>query len=633
MSGDEFQCTGSGSADVVTVTGQRARVSVLVVSERPLGVELIIGMSGISSLGGVSVQSPSQVRFCGAAARAPLEVDAPDFSVRFDSAERKWTVAWKWADNSGPECLENSVPQYSVPRSARYEFDTELDTWISNGWLLPYDEQRLGPPRGLVPLMAVQQKNKEKVRPVLDYRELNSHLNAHTAEADVCADQLRKWRRHGRNVAVVDLKKAYLQIHLDESLWPYQTVEIRGQRFYLGRLGFGLSLGPLVMKAVVSAVLAQDPEIQRAVLSYVDDLLVDEDIASAERVVSHFARYGLECKAPERVSDGARLLGLRVRPLRDELHWERDNPVGPPPSPLTRRSVFAWCGRLVAHLPVCGWLRPATAWLKRRANAVTRGWDDMTADRTLQAQVDHVAERVNSDDPAHGVWCVSGDAAVVWTDASSLAAGVVLETADGGPVEDACWLRREAAASTHINMAELDAAVKGINLAIAWGMKTIELRTDSATVHRWIDDALSGRARLRTKAHGEMLIRRRVDLIRQLVEEMGLVLTVTLARAVVHHCDVCRSIDPAPVTWRHGSLEVPETWQRLAIDVTHYQHQSYLTVIDCAGRQLPVGDSDGQGRSQGTDGRGNGREGSDGSEPAVPRGTGEFAPGDAVWQV
>ena len=58
-------------------------------------------------------------------------------------------------------------------------------------------------------------------------------------------------------------------------------------------------------------------------------------------------------------------------------------------------------------------------------------------------------------------------------------------------------------------------------------------------------------------------------------------ITRSQVRAVVQHCDVCRSIDPAPVTWRHGSLEVPETWQRLAIDVTHYQHQSYLTVIDC----------------------------------------------------
>ena len=266
-------------------------------------------------------------------------------------------------------------------------------------------------------------------------------------------------------------------------------------------------------------------------------------------------------------------------------------------------------------------------------------------------------------------------------------------------------------------MAELDAAVRGINLAIAWHMRVIELRTDSAAVHRWVDDALSGRARLRTKAHGEMLIRRRVDVIRQLVSELELSLTVSLVRSAENHadvvsrvprdwvrddssaaavgniascgvvqagrmaeldpennaphpitapgsdivaaagsmdngavqsprdgrssgavsgrggpsdtaddsgyqqaiaevharaghpgvrrtqyfarreispaltrsqvrrvvtaCDVCRAVDPAPVKWRHGSLDVPETWKRLAIDITHYQDQTYLSIIDC----------------------------------------------------
>ncbi|KAF0295372.1 hypothetical protein FJT64_000618 [Amphibalanus amphitrite] len=99
----------------------------------------------------------------------------------------------------------------------------------------------------------------------------------------------------------------------------------------------------------------------------------------------------------------------------------------------------------------------------------------------------------------------------VWTDASSLATGVVLESADGDVIEDACWLRHNEA--THINMAELDAANRGVNLAVAWGARTIDLRTDSATVHRWLDDAISGRARLRTKAHGELMIRRRVGII------------------------------------------------------------------------------------------------------------------------
>ncbi|KAF0290080.1 Intracisternal A-particle Pol-related polyprotein [Amphibalanus amphitrite] len=338
---------------------------------------------------------------------------------------------------------------------------------------------------------------------------------------------------------------------------------------------------------------------------------------------------------------------------------------------MTRRSVFSWCGRIVAHLPVCGWLRPATAWLKRRVNSLTRGWDDVTHDAALREQLKHVAERLASEDPARGQWCVTGHRAVLWTDASSIAAGVVLESEGGDVIEDACWLRRDEA--THINMAELDAAVRGINLALAWDMKTIELKTDSATVHRWVSDALSGRARLRTKAHGEMLIRRRVDVIRQLVAELGISLTVSLVRSsqnrsdtltrvpslwlrqdsqpadqrpsdgqpvaaaavvgsevgdgggavtvdfrqavtdvhvraghpgvrrtlyfarrdvsssisrkvvreVVTACDVCRAVDPAPVTWRHGSLAVEGTWDRLAIDVTHYGGQSYLSVIDC----------------------------------------------------
>ena len=48
--------------------------------------------------------------------------------------------------------------------------------------------------KGLILLMAVLQKNKQKVRPVMDYRELNEHVDAYTASADVCAQKLREWR-------------------------------------------------------------------------------------------------------------------------------------------------------------------------------------------------------------------------------------------------------------------------------------------------------------------------------------------------------------------------------------------------------------------------------------------------------
>ena len=656
VGGERLTCDGVGRVVVETPSGQRAEVSVLVLSRRPLGVDLILGMGGISALGGVVVRSPSEVAFCGGAiaAGSELAVDAPDYVVHFDPRERIWKVSWKWSNGSGPERLKNQTAMYNVPEDIRSDFDGELSEWVANGWLIPYDEARLGPPRGLIPLMAVDQPNKQKVRPVMDYRELNSHITAHTAEADVCAEQLRRWRRRGKDVAIVDLRRAYLQLHMDERLWPFQTVVVNGRRHCLTRMGFGLSVAPEIMRSVVKTILAQHPKLESGVLGYVDDLLVDESVVDAEEVVEHFKRFGLECKPPVRAADGARVLGLRVSSdARGGLRWTRDNPAEAPPARTTRRAVFSWCGKLVAHFPVCGWLRPAAAWLKRRVNEVTRGWDDLTDDSVLRKQMDHVWARLEECDPVRGSWCVSGLAAVVWVDASSLAEGVVITSPEGCPIEDACWLRRDE--SSHINIAELDAAIRGINLAVAWGMKSLDLRTDSVNVHRWISDALTGRARLRTKAQSELLIRRRVGVVKQIVDELSLAVSVTLVRScenradsltrvpkdwlrdgvaaagavlsppagesrlltaiadvheraghpgvrktlyfarrdvskdvtrgdakmVVSECDVCQSVDPAPVHLPHGSLEVDGLWERLAMDITHYQSRSYLSLIDC----------------------------------------------------
>lgn len=68
-----------------------------------------------------------------------------------------------------------------------------------------------------------------------------------------------------------------------------------------------------------------------------------------------------------------------------------------------------------------------------------------------------------------------GDEARVWVDASSLALGVVIEV-NRCMIEDASWL--DAEDSSHINMAELDAVIKGLNLALAWRMKKIDRATD-----------------------------------------------------------------------------------------------------------------------------------------------------------
>ena len=677
VSGQEMRCVGTGTIVLAVAGVGEVAVAAIVVDVRPLGFDVIMGMNGISALGGVTIAEGAvrfglrhQVACAGATSDgraenggtvSELRVDEKDFCAVFDPAHCYWTVEWKWADGIEPGVLTNGVSEYAVARDVRDGFESELEQWIRDGWLVPYDEAELGRPRGLIPLMAVVQASKSKVRPVLDYRELNEHIETHTAEADVCAVKLREWRKQGLNISAVDLKNAYLQIRVGKSLWPFQTVVFRGRRYCLTRLGLGLNIGPSVMKAVLGTVLAADSDVKKGTSSYVDDILVNEDDVSAARVRDHLSRHGLVAKEPQRVSDGARLLGLKVWGERGRgmLRWKRDNEYGAVPDKLTRRSVFSLCGKLIGHYPVCGWLRVAVSYLKRVANEASEGWDDVIIGGRLREMLTEVVERVKRNDPVGGRWDVNGNKARVWVDASSLATGVLLEV-DGATIEDASWLRSNA--SSHINMAELDAVIKGLNVALAWDLKSVELMTDSSTVHRWITDGLTGKRRLKTKASSEMLIRRRIDIVTSLVGEYGMQVTVRLvpsaenkadaltrvpqrwlhaghessevnaspcalavrigrdAVAEIHHscghpgvkrtlhfarrvdpsvtradvksviagCDVCQSIDPAPVKWPPGKLDVDTVWQRVAMDVTHFRGRAYLSLIDCGPSRFAV---------------------------------------------
>ena len=66
-------------------TGHRASLEALVVEQRPLVVDTVLGVAGISALGGVTVISPSEIRFCGAVCRTLLNVKTSDFRVKFDA--------------------------------------------------------------------------------------------------------------------------------------------------------------------------------------------------------------------------------------------------------------------------------------------------------------------------------------------------------------------------------------------------------------------------------------------------------------------------------------------------------------------------------------------------------------------
>ena len=256
---------------------------------------------------------------------------------------------------------------------------------------------------------------------MLDYRELNDHVDPLMAHADICTEKLREWRRAGSNVSVLDL-----QVRVHQSLWSYQTVLFKGQRYCLTRMGFGLNVAPSIMQTIVDAILTKNKRIQQATSANIDDVYVDENIVPAVRVKEHLYSFGLLSMELEKLQDGARVLGLQVWGEDNSLYWRRGKKIPDMPRVVTQWNIFSLCGKLVGHLPVGGWLRVAVAFIKQKASDVTTGWDDKIDDAPLNTMIKEVITRVHKENPARGRWWVDGQVLSVWVDASSHANGVSL---------------------------------------------------------------------------------------------------------------------------------------------------------------------------------------------------------------
>lgn len=430
----------------------------------------------------------------------------------------------------------------------------------------------------------------------------------------------------------------------------YQVVEFRGERYCLTRLGFGLSVAPKIMTAIVRHVLSACPRISEGTDSFVDDIIVDQSKVSVDEVRHHLQNFGLECKGPVPLED-ARVLGLRVRKKDEAYVWERDNALPVIPEDLTRRQLFSICGQVTGHYPVAGWLRPACSFLKRSSSS--GGWDEIVSD-DVRRKTEEMIDKIRSSDPVRGKWGVPlTETGAVWCDASSIAIGVAVEIG-GSIVEDKSWLRKEGDCS-HINLAELESVIKGINAAVSWGLSNFTVFTDSATVNAWLRSVTEGDRKARTHGLGEVLVKRRLALIKSLLAECNLSVKVRLvssssnkadcltrvpqkwlhrevqscclsqdaedlvaAEHAIHHfgvdrtyylvnrcypslkvsrdsvdrvvkrCMQCARIDPAPVRWEHGELSVDSSWERLSVDVTHYAGQPFMTFVDCGPSRFTV---------------------------------------------
>lgn len=173
-----------------------------------------------------------------------------------------------------------------------------------------------------------------------------------------------------------------------------------------------------------------------------------------------------------------------------------------------------------------------------------------------------------------GRWSASSDEARVWVDASSIALSVAIEI-NRSFVEDASWLRKDE--SSYINMVELDAVIKWLNLTLAWRVKKVEVLTDPSTVQRWISDGISGRSRLKTKVASEMLLRRRIGIVLSfLIEECGLRLTVTLVPSINNKED---SLTRVPQRWLKASAAHPTAKHSVCASSSEVTNTDKITEI------------------------------------------------------
>ena len=150
--------------------------------------------------------------------------------------------------------------------------------------------------------MAILQENKRKVQPVMDYRELNEHLDEYRAGVDVCAQKLTEWQLQRSNAALLDLL-----IHVDKSLWPFQTVN--GAKILSHPLGIWAERG-----TTKHAVHRQNRgrtgwSCQQRQL---DDIFINESVCLAAHVKAHLEQFGLTSKDLEPLRNGTRELGLHV---------------------------------------------------------------------------------------------------------------------------------------------------------------------------------------------------------------------------------------------------------------------------------------------------------------------------------
>ena len=122
LNGGSQVCRGVSVIEARMSIGTSAKIDALVVEQKPLDFDMLLGYDAIQLLGGALITLGGDVQFQeGASVCAAVEIDQPDFSVKFNAEEKYWTASWKWTDDKEPPELKNNIAEYHVQKRVRPE--------------------------------------------------------------------------------------------------------------------------------------------------------------------------------------------------------------------------------------------------------------------------------------------------------------------------------------------------------------------------------------------------------------------------------------------------------------------------------------------------------------------------------
>ena len=104
------------------------KVDALVVLDKPLEYDFLIGIDKIRELGGVVIKPTGDVQLgwkqelCAA-----IIIKEQDFCAVFDHEKTAWTAKWKWTRNKESDQLHNTIMEYTVFDKSRVAYETQLE--------------------------------------------------------------------------------------------------------------------------------------------------------------------------------------------------------------------------------------------------------------------------------------------------------------------------------------------------------------------------------------------------------------------------------------------------------------------------------------------------------------------------